>query len=182
MRRTVRPILLAATCAATLIALSGLAAGQGSSPSPALAGRWVYQGDPAAGQRQIDRVVDPAIAGLSFDMQDMARERIAETAFVPPFIEVNASAASIAITYGGERGRTFQGAPGIAENVFSASGVRASSTLTVRPDGTLEHRLRAADGTQVNHLALENGNLVLRIHMESVRFSRPVDFRLPYRR
>jgi hypothetical protein len=181
-----RPLLLSAPAAALLTAAALLAPphlpAQAGAPSPALDGRWAYLGDPAEGQAQIDQQVERAIAQLSFDMQDMARDRIAETAFVPPFIEIATNAGQLHLEYGGPLGRVFEGPPGQPSNVYSPSGVRAASTLRVRPDGSLEHQLRAADGNQINHLSIEGDNLVLSIHMESVRFNRPIDFQLRYRR
>lgn len=156
----------------------------GAAQSQSLNGTWRLVGEHAATQAGIQQqAIEPALATLTPDIQRLARARIAETTWVPVTIVVNASPERIAVTFQGAENRTFSTASGQAENVYSRSGVRAQLTQTLRPDGGIEQRLVALDGTQINSLIPDaSGRMHLDVHMESPRIPTPIRFRLTYQR
>lgn len=174
-----------------LVALSLLMAGgavialPGSAQAPSLSGTWRLAGDPAAMQASVQQQwIEPALATLTPDIQRLARARIAETTWVPVTIVVNATPARISVSFHGAENRTFDTAPGQAENVYSRSGVRAQLTQSYRTDGGIQQQFVALDGTQFNWLVPEASGrqLFLDVQMQSPRIPTPIRFRLTYQR
>ena len=189
-RLDVRPLIV---LAAGLFALWGLptalgstapAAAQSAQASPHLSGRWRLAMPLPQAEQAIQRAVRPAIARLSPDMQRMARARLAESTWIPQQLVINASSAQISVQVIGQENRTFTSVPGQPQNVYSRSGVRASLTQRIRPDGGLEQQLRALDGTQVNFYrpAADGRSMSLDVLIQSPRFSQDVRFQIPFTR
>jgi hypothetical protein len=155
----------------------------GQSQSPSLGGRWVVQGNTGQLRQQVNEAVEPAIAGLSPDLQQYARQRIAESTWIPATIVINATPQRISVQYSGEENRTFDTAPGQATNVFSRSGVRAAVTQIFRPDGGIQQQFQALDGRQINVLTANGNSLSLSVTITSPRLGQnQIQFQLSYNR
>lgn len=174
-----------------LVALSLLLAGgamvalPGSAQAPTLNGTYRLAGDPAAMQASVQQQwIEPALATLTPDIQRLARARIAESTWVPATIVVNATPARISLTFQGAENRTFDSAPGEAQNVYSRSGVRAQLTQSYRTDGGIQQQFVAMDGTQFNWLVPDGSGrtLFLDVQLQSPRIPTPIRFRLTYQR
>lgn len=175
-----RTALTALAAVALFAALAWPDTGHGQSAS--LGGRWVVQGNAGQLRQMVQQSVEPAIAQLSPDLQQYARQRVAESTWIPATIVINATPQRIAVQYQGEENRTFDSAPGQAQNIFSRSGVRAAVTQIFRPDGGIQQQFVAMDGRQVNILVPNGNSLNLDVVLESPRLSRPITFRLVYNR
>lgn len=174
-------VALAAIAAGALITAAWPEAGQSQSPS--LAGRWVVQGNSSQLRQMVNQAVEPAIAGLSPDLQQYARQRIAESTWIPATIVINATPQRISVQYQGEENRTFDTAPGQAQNVFSRSGVRAAVTQIFRPDGGIQQQFQALDGRQINVLTANGDSLNLSVTITSPRLGQnQIQFQLSYNR
>jgi hypothetical protein len=155
----------------------------GHSQSPNLGGRWVVQGNSGQLRQMVNQAVEPAIAGLSPDLQQYARQRIAESTWIPATIVINATAQRISVQYQGEENRTFDTAPGQSTNVFSRSGVRAAVTQIFRPDGGIQQQFQAMDGRQINVLTTSGNSLNLSVTIQSPRLGQnTIQFQLTYNR
>lgn len=161
-----------------------LAGAQTPQPSPALTGTWQLQGSVDEARATVQAAIRPAVATLTPDIRRMARARIAESTAVPATIQIDARPDHIRLLFTGDENHTFESAPGASQNVFSRSGVRAQLTQTYRPDGGIEQRFRAIDGTQWNFLSPQPGGQTLHLDvlMRSRRLSREIRFRLVFRR
>lgn len=180
------PLALGVALAATALAgaMAPRAQGQGGAPSPALNGTWQLAGSPEQALQTVAAAVEPAVAPLAPDIQRLARARIAETTWIPNQLVIQATPAQISVQFIGADNRTFDTAPGAAQNVYSRSGVRAQMIQTYRPDGGIEQRFRAMDGTQFNFLVPEpNGQtLNLDVLMQSQRLAQEIRFRVQFQR
>jgi len=148
---------------------------QTPAPNPALNGTWRLAGTLEQAQATVAAAVEPAVATL-------ARVRIAESTAVPNAIEIQAAAAQIHVAIVGGENRAFDSAPGAPQNVYSRSGVRAELTQTYRPDGAIEQRFRAIDGTQWNFYTPQpdGQTLHLDVLMRSRRLTQDVRFQLTF--
>jgi hypothetical protein len=187
-RSSARAIPLAIAAALALTALAAYVApraeGQGGAPSPALNGTWQLAGSPEQALQVVAAAIEPAVAPLAPDIQRLARARIAETTWIPNQLVIQATPAQISVQFVGTDNRTFDTAPGQAQNVYSRSGVRAQMIQTYRPDGGIEQRFRALDGTQFNFLVPDpNGQtLNLDVLMQSQRLAQEIRFRVQFQR
>ena len=86
------------------------------------------------------------------------------------------------LSYSGALSRTFDSAPNAARPIFSRSGVRAQLTQAYRPDGGIEQRFHALDGTQWNFLTPQGDTLLFDVLMRSRRLTQDVRFRIRYHR
>lgn len=173
---------LAALIFGSILAVASAPSAQIPAPSPHLTGTWRLQGSVEQARATIQAAVRPAVAPLTPDIQRMARARIRESTGVPSQIVITATQASMRIDITGEDNNSFESAPGASQNVYSRSGVRAQLTQTYRPDGGIEQRFRAMDGTQWNFYTPQaNGQtLFLDVLMRSRRLAGDVRFRLVY--
>ena len=155
---------------------------QTPAPNPALNGTWRLAGTLEQAQATVAAAVEPAVATLTPDIQRLARVRIAESTAVPNAIEIQAAAAQIHVAIVGGENRAFDSAPGAPQNVYSRSGVRAELTQTYRPDGAIEQRFRAIDGTQWNFYTPQpdGQTLHLDVLMRSRRLTQDVRFQLTF--
>ena len=180
------PVALGTALALTALvgAIAPRAEGQGGAPSPALTGSWQLASSPEQALQTVAAAVEPAVAPLAPDIQRLARARIAETTWIPNQLVIQATPAQISVQFIGSDNRTFDTAPGQAQNVYSRSGVRAQMIQTYRPDGGIEQRFRALDGTQFNFLVPDpNGQtLNLDVLMQSQRLAQEIRFRVQFRR
>ncbi len=167
-----------------ILGVAAVPSAQVPAPSPALSGTWQLQGSMAQARAQAQASIEQAIASLTPDIQRLARARIAESTTIPTAIEIQARPDYIHLAFAGESPRTFESAPGASQNVYSRSGVRAQLTQTYRPDGGIEQRFRALDGTQWNFLSPQPGGqtLFLDVLMRSQRLTQDVRFRIVFRR
>jgi hypothetical protein len=172
---------LAALAGSALIA-AALFPDVGSTQAPQLAGAWTIDGNPGQLRQMVQQAIEPALGGLNPEMQTYARNRVAETTWIPATIRVTTTAANITVQYEGEENRTFNTAPGQPQNVFSRSGVRAAVTQVFRPDGGIQQQFVAMDGTQINVLTPAGNRMNLDVQLTSPRLSRPIQFRLVYNR
>lgn len=158
--------------------------GQTAHPSPALTGTWQLEGSVEQAQQSVEQAIEPAVRGLTPDIERLARARIAETTWVPQTIQITATDDRIHVALAGSESRAFDTPPGQPQNVFSRSGVRAQLTQTYRPDGGIQQQFRAMDGTQYNFLVPQPGGrqLNLDVLMESRRLAGDIRFRLTYRK
>jgi len=182
-----RAMLMLASGALVLIAAlvpPSPAPAQVPAPSPALTGTWQLHGTVAEAHATVQAAIGPAVASLTPDIRRMARARIAESTAVPSTIEIQARPDHIHLAFTGEDNHTFESEPGGSQNVYSRSGVRAQLTQTYRPDGGIEQRFRAIDGTQWNFLSPQpdGQTLHLDVLMRSRRLTQDVRFRLVFRR
>jgi len=175
---------LAASVLALALAWTGAPRAQIPAPSPHLTGTWQLAGSVEQARAAVRAAVNPAVATLAPDIQRLARARIAESTGVPNSLEIAATPALIRVAVHGGQNRVFEGAPGATQNVFSRSGVRAQLTQTYRPDGGIEQRFRAVDGTQWNFYTPQpdGHTLLLDVLMRSRRLTQDVRFRITFRR
>lgn len=186
-----RPTTSLAIIGVALLALAGASSAQAPAPAPAqipppnpaLNGAWRLQGTVEQAQAIVTAAVDPAVSTLAPDIQRLARARIAESTGIPPTIEIHAEPSRILVAITGPDGRSFESAPGTPQNVYSRSGVRAELTQTYRPDGAIEQRFRAMDGTQWNFYTPQpDGTLALDVLMRSRRLTQDVRFQITFTR
>lgn len=170
--------------AGSLLSLASVITAQTPAPSPALSGTWRLQGSVEAARTQIQAAVNPAVAPLTPDIQRMARARISESTGIPTQIVIEATADRLRVQVSGDEEHVFEGAPGASQNVYSRSGVRAQLTQTYRPDGGIEQRFRAMDGTQWNFYSPQSDGrtMFLDVLMRSQRLAGDIRFRLVYTR
>jgi len=182
--RTGLRTLLALLATGSILGVAAVPSAQVPAPSPMLNGTWQLQGSVQQARGQIQVSINRAVASLTPDIQRLARARIAESTTIPSTIEIQARADHIHLAFAGEAPRTFEGTPGTSQNVYSRSGVRAQLTQTYRPDGGIEQRFRALDGTQWNFLTPQAGGRTLHLDvlMRSRRLTQDVRFRLVFQR
>lgn len=175
-------IVLALLAAGLALGIATAPTAQTPQPSPALNGTWQLHGSLDEARQVRNAAIRPAVAALSPDIRQMARARIAESTAIPTQIQIQAQPELIHLQFTGEDNHTFESAPGASQNVFSRSGVRAQLTQTYRPDGGIEQRFRAIDGTQWNFLSPQPGGRTLHLDvlMRSRRLSQDIRFRLVF--
>lgn len=158
-------------------------AAQTPAPNPALNGMWRLQGPVEEARASVQAAIQPALATLTSDIRRLAEARIAESTGIPSTVEIQAQPDRIVVAIVGEETRTFDSAPGAPQNIYSRSGVRAQLTQTYRPDGGIEQRFHAMDGTQWNFFTPQpNGTLHLDVLMRSRRLTQDIRFRLVFTR
>jgi hypothetical protein len=170
-----------------VIALAALSTPAAMAPSadaqaPALSGTWRLASDPMQAQATVSQSVEPALVALRPDLQQYARSRIAETTWIPSTITIAATPARISVDLQGAEHRTFDTPPNQAQNVYSRSGVRASLTQSLRPDGGVQQTFVAMDGTQWNVFVPDPSGqrMVLDVTLRSPRFTQDIHFQLVY--
>lgn len=175
---------LALLAAGSILGLASVPSAQVPGPSPALTGTWVLAGSVEEARATVQSAVQPAVTPLTPDIQRMARARIRESTGVPTQIVIEARPEMMRLVITGDDNHTFESAPGASQNVYSRSGVRAQLTQTYRPDGGIEQRFRAMDGTQWNFYTPQPGGRTLHLDvlMRSQRLARDIRFRLVYQR
>ena len=184
--------LLPPVLAALALALCFVGAGAGveparaqnAQPSPHINGTWRLGMPEAQAQQTVQSAVNPAVLRLAPNMQQMARARLAESTWIPQSLVIQATPAQISVQVTGSENRTFTTTPGQPQNVYSRSGVRASLTQLIRPDGGIEQQLRALDGTQFNFYtpASDGRTLNLDVLIQSQRLTQEIRFRIPFTR
>jgi len=177
-----RPTVLALLASGLVLGVASAPSAQTPQPNPALNGTWQLQGSLEDARQIRNAAIRPAVAALTPDIQRMARARIAESTAIPTQIQIAAQPNLIHLQFTGEDNHTFESAPGASQNVFSRSGVRAQLTQTYRPDGGIEQRFRAIDGTQWNFLTpqADGRTMHLDVLMRSRRLSQDIRFRLVF--
>jgi hypothetical protein len=175
---------LALLAAGTILGLASVPAAQVPAPSPALSGTWQLRGSVDEARALVQSAVHPAVSPLTPDVQRMARARIRESTGIPTQIVIEARPDHMRLQITGDDQHTFEGPPGTPQNVYSRSGVRAQLTQTYRPDGGIEQRFRAMDGTQWNFFTPQpdGRTLFLDVLMRSQRLAGDIRFRLTYER
>ena len=147
-----------------------------------LAGRWSYLGAASNGERIVTDAVEPVIAQLPPDIQQIARERIAESTWLPTTVRIGARRGQLRVDLRGQQRRTFAGAPGATIQVPMRHGY-AQLVQTLRPDGALQQDFTAIDGVQRNvFVPGPNGTMVLDVTMRSPTLPTDIHFQLQYRR
>ncbi len=178
MRRWTLPSI-----ALTLFVLAALpGAAQQPAASP-LAGTWQHAGPVEQAQATVQQAIEPVVLGVTPDLQQFARARIAESTWVPQTIVIQPTPERISVQLSGQEQRTFETAPNQPQNVYSRSGVRAQLVQRYRPDGGIEQIFTAVDGVQSNVLVPVAGTRMhLDVTMTAPRWPRPIQFRLQYTR
>lgn len=183
--------LLPLCAAAALLCLAALgsqpadrASAQTAQPSPHINGTWRPAIPMPRAQQTIQAAVNPVVARLAPNMREMARARLAESTWVPEQVVIDASPSEITVQVAGQENRTFSTTPGQPENVYSRSGVRASLTQVIRPDGGIEQQLRALDGTQYNFYTPQpdGRTLNLDVLIQARQLTQEIRFRIPFTR
>ena len=115
------------------------------------------------------------------DLQPIARERIAESTWLPTSIRIRTGRRLEVALQGSER-RVFTGAPGATIQVPMRHGY-AQLVQTIRPDGSLQQDFTALEGTQRNvYAAGPGGTRILDVSLQSPQLPSPIQFQLEYRR
>lgn len=155
--------------------------GQSQAARTALGGSWVYSGAPAQGEQIVAQAVEPVLAVTRPDIVQIARERIAESTWLPTSIRIRAGRRLEVALSGSER-RVFAGAAGSTIQVPMRHGY-AQLVQTIRPDGGLQQSFTALDGTQQNVFSAgPGGTMILDVSLQSPQLPSQIHFALEYRR
>jgi hypothetical protein len=181
---TRRHLLLVPSLLAIFAALAVPSIGSGQSARTGVNGTWRFAGAPADGEMIVRQAVEPVVGMLRADLQPVARERIAESTWLPTQIRIGARGTRVQVALNGQERRTFTTRAGAPSQVaLRTPGQYATLTQTVHPDGSLEQVFVALDGTQRNvYVPGPNGTMVLDVTLESPVLRAPIHFQLDYRR
>lgn len=180
MRRT--PLLVSLVVLfAALAGAPSIGAGQRGAAS--VAGTWRYAGTPEQGAAIVRQAVDPVVARMRPDMQAIARERIAESTWLPTQIRIGVRGARIEVALRGLERRTFASPLGRVIQVPMRAGQYASLTQTLRDDGGVQQDFVALDGTQRNvYSPRADRTMLLDVTLESPSLPSTIHFQLHYAR
>jgi hypothetical protein len=166
----------------SLIAIPSSGAGQ-RGVRTTVAGTWHYAGSANEGNTIVQQAVEPVLAYMDPGIQDAARERIAESTWLPTTIRIGARRGRIQVALTGRQRRTFSSALGQPVQVLRPHGDYAQLTQTVRDDGGLQQEFVAIDGTQQNiYVPGPRRTMVLDVTLISPALPSEIHFQLNYRR
>jgi hypothetical protein len=149
-----------------------------------IAGTYRYAGSPEQGQMIVAQAVEPVLAMMRPNMQQLARERIAESTWLPTTIRIRAPRGRVEVALTGAERRTFQSPIGSPVQVpMRRPGEYAQLTQILRSDGALQQDFVAIDGVQQNiYVPVENGAMVLDVTLRSPALPSEIHFQLEYQR
>lgn len=178
-----RRALVLVPCLLLLASLAIPAASSGQQTRVGVAGTWSYAGPAAQGESIVRQAVDPVVSMMRYDLQPVARERIAESTWLPTRIRITAGGRRVQVALTGSERRMFRtmGAP--IQVPMRQPGQYAQLTQYVRPDGALQQDFVAVDGTQQNvYYPGPNGTMMLDVTLQSPILPSAIHFQLQYRR
>jgi hypothetical protein len=171
------PVRTIAILATLLLALPLLRAH--AADLPAIDGRYVYAGDQAERQAR-DRAIDQAAEAFPRWMRHAARQRLDRSALVPAHYEFRLDGEAITIAIpGGSATTLLDGTPVAVESEGR------SATLSRRlVDGGVESRAVQAKSSRTSlfQWTRDGSQLVVVVTLQSDRLTRPLVYRLSYRR
>ncbi len=157
--------------------------GAGQERHRGIAGTWSYSGAPAEGAMIVQQAVEPVVSRMRPDIQAAARERIAESTWLPTQIRIGVHGSRLQVALRGAERRTFASAIGQPIQVLTRAGQYAQLVQTLRPDGGLQQDFVALDGTQRNiYLPQPDGTMLLDVTLQSGALPSEIHFQLVYRR
>ena len=147
-----------------------------------IAGRWTFNGSVPEGEAIVAQSVEPALMYVRPNIQALARERIAESTWLPEHIRIRVRRDHVTVDLRGQEHRVFAGQTGRPIQVRTRHGY-AELTQYLDANGALHQRFVALEGTQHNiYHPEENGRMRLEVRLESPSLPQPVHFTLNYRR
>jgi hypothetical protein len=174
--------LLALPCLLLLGAVLGAPSSSvGQAGGSAVSGSWRYRGAPEEGTTIVRNAVEPVLMRMRPDIQAVARERVAESTWLPTRIRIGANRSRVQVALQGQERRTFASAVGRPIQVPMRSGQYAQLTQQLLPGGGLEQQFVALDGVQTNrYLPGPNGTMLLDVTMTSSMLPSDIRFQLEY--
>lgn len=181
--RTRRWLLLAPSVLLVAAALGAPSAGAGQQGGTPLSGTWRYRGAPHQGEAIVRQAVEPVVSRMRPDLQPVARERIAESTWLPTTIRIGASPRRVQVALAGQERRTFASAAGQVLQVRLRNGQYAQLTQQLLPDGSLEQQFVSLEGTQINRYVPGPGrSMLLDVRLTSPVLPNDIHFQLEYER
>jgi hypothetical protein len=157
--------------------------GAGQAGGAAVAGTWRLRSDAASGEATVRNAIELVVGRMRADLQPLARERIAESTWLPTRIRIGASRGRVQVALDGAERRTFASPIGQPVQVPMRSGEYAQLVQSVRADGAVEQRFVALDGTQQNlYLPGPSRTMTLDVTLQSPVFPSAIHFLLEYER
>jgi hypothetical protein len=156
--------------------------GQRRARAATIAGTWRYDGPAAQGAEIVRQAVEPVVGMMDPRLQPVARERIAESTWLPTQIRIGAQRTRLEVALTGRERRTFRSAPGRMISVPMRAGQYAQLTQMIRPDGSLQQDFVAIDGVQQNIYVPTGRTMVLDVTLRSQALPTEIHFQLNYRR
>jgi hypothetical protein len=145
-------------------------------------GTWGYSGAPQEGESIVRGAIEPVLSMMRPDLQNVARERIAESTWLPTRIRIASRRGRVEVALTGAERRTFSSVLGRPVQVPMRHGY-AELTQFIRSDGALQQEFVAIDGRQHNlYLPQPNRTMLLDVTLESPQLPSPIHFQLAYRR
>jgi hypothetical protein len=165
------------------LALALPAASSGQQSRVGVSGTWRYAGAPMEGEGIVRNAVEPVVSMMRSDLQGVARERIAESTWLPTVIRIGARGQRVQVALTGRERRTFRTAGAPIQVPLRQPGNYAQLTQYVRPDGALQQDFVAVDGTQQNvFYPGPNGTMLLDVTLHSPILPSAIHFQLNYQR